>query len=268
MAETFIKDAAANYRDSSKLKVRANLHVKYGRSPISWFQWIAQQAALPEGAAVLDVGCGPGWLWAEPAADFPAGLNVTLADLSPGMVDEAVAKVGGLGRYAAVTGLVADAQTLPFADASFDAVLACHMLYHVPDEAKALDEMARVLRPGGIIAVTTNGHDNMIEMYELGGTAFGGAMSDPSGVHFGLDHAVAALEQRFVWVEGLLYPSEMVITDGEDIVATLTSYPPGETASAAQVGHLRRLVAERMAAGGGVLAVTREQGMVRGRKAG
>jgi SAM-dependent methyltransferase len=169
MADTGIvgakADAAgvqAQYRDSSKLARRANIH-KYGTSPIGWFEWVAQEARLSDGAEVLEVGCGPGWLWAAP--NFPPSLSLTLTDVSEGMVAEALARVEGLGRYRSVEARQADVAKLPFPDAGFDAVLACHMLYHVPDAGAALDEMIRVLRPGGQIVVTTNGADNMGDMY-------------------------------------------------------------------------------------------------------
>jgi SAM-dependent methyltransferase len=62
---------------------------------------------------------------------------------------------------------VADARALPFPDASFDAVLACHMLYHVPDRARAYAEVKRVLRPGGRFVAATNVWTHLIELREL-----------------------------------------------------------------------------------------------------
>ena len=66
---------------------------------------------------MLEVGCGAGWMWAEAAARLPGDLDLTLTDVSPGMVDEAVERVGSLGRYLRTTGRVADVQDLPFRDA-------------------------------------------------------------------------------------------------------------------------------------------------------
>jgi len=54
--------------------------------------------------------------------------------------------------------IAGDAQWLPFADASFDCILAMHMLYHVPDRDLAIAEMRRVLRPGGVLLALTNSH--------------------------------------------------------------------------------------------------------------
>ena len=76
--------------------------------------------------------------------------------------------------------------SIPFADASFDAIIAMHMLYHVPDPAAAIAQMHRVLKPGGILAVTTNGAGNLRRMHELA-RAFGGAPHDPSSAAFSFD---------------------------------------------------------------------------------
>ena len=271
MADTGIVDAKADaagvqaqYRDSSKLVRRANIH-KYGTSPIGWFDWVAQEARLPDRAEVLEVGCGPGWLWAAP--DFLPGLSLTLTDVSDGMVAEALARVAGLGRYRSVEARQADVAKLPFPDASFDAVLACHMLYHVADVEAALDEMIRVLRPGGVVVVTTNGTDNMGNMYALAHLAWGGLSVDPSGVSFGIEAAESALKARLTAVELSIYLDALRVTDGEDIVGVLTSYPPGENATEAQLGVLRAAIAQRMAEQNGVFPITKRQGLVRGRKA-
>ncbi len=255
----------AQYRDSARLARRANIH-SFGTAPVGWFEWTIGEARLADGAAVLDVGCGPGWLWG--AANVPAGLALTLVDLSEGMVSEALERVQALGRFRSVAGRPADAQALPFPDASFDTVLACHMLYHVPDPGAALDETIRVLRPGGTLAVTTNGDDNMADMYELAHAVWGGLAVDPSGVTFDIDAATAALAARLPAVEVAIYRDELQVTDGEAIVGALTSYPPGDSATDAQLAVLRGMIAARMAEHGGVFPIAKRVGLVRGRKAG
>jgi ubiquinone/menaquinone biosynthesis C-methylase UbiE len=73
-----------------------------------------------------------------------------------------------------VAGEVADASALPFHEASFDAVLASHMLYHLPDPRDGVAEIARVLRPEGTAIVATNGMANMRELFDLRRRVFGG----------------------------------------------------------------------------------------------
>lgn len=252
------------YRDSKKLEARANLHSRYGRGGTgNWFEWIVQHAALREGSRVLDIGCGPGWLWEQGKNAAPHGLALTLADLSPGMVSDAVKRVEAAGHYAQVAGVVADASALPVADANFDAVLACHMLYHVPDARIALAEFRRVLRPGGVLVVTTNLEGNMGPFYALGAAAFGGLASDPAADIFGLRKAGELVGEQFEDVEVIEAAGELAVTSAEDLVLALTSFPPGDDADDAAVARLVALVDEAMEQGGGSIVIPKVSGMVR-----
>jgi ubiquinone/menaquinone biosynthesis C-methylase UbiE len=62
---------------------------------------------------------------------------------------------------------VIDAQAIPYAGASFDAVVANHMLYHVQDRPRAFSEIRRALKPGGQLFVATNGQDHMAELWAM-----------------------------------------------------------------------------------------------------
>jgi SAM-dependent methyltransferase len=254
------------YRDSKKLEARANLHRKYGQGGFNWFEWIAQHARLSPGMRVLDIGCGTGWLWEEGRAAFPSGLDLMLADLSPAMVADAVSRVRASGHYPQVEGQVADAMALPFADGSFDAVIACHMLYHVPDARAALVEFRRVLRPGGVIAVTTNTEGNMGPFYALGAAAFGGAASDPAAEIFGLRRAGDMLPELFDDVQVDEISGDLHVTDAADLVLALTSFPPGDDADEGAVSKLLGLVETALQEGDGTLVVPKRQGMVRATK--
>ncbi|MBO0887228.1 MAG: class I SAM-dependent methyltransferase [Acidimicrobiales bacterium] len=97
---------------------------------------------------LLDVGTGNGrWLWRlAPKVAWCVGL-----DLSMGMLEA----VRGHGRNV-ISLMQANAQALPFSDASFDLTCAMHMLYHVDDVLGAIKELHRVLRRSGRALVTTN----------------------------------------------------------------------------------------------------------------
>ena len=263
--KSYLRDS--QYRDSRKLEARANLHRRYERqSKGNWFEWIARNASIEPDASVLDIGCGPGWLWEEAADALPDGLRLTLADLSAGMVKDAVSRAESAGRYTWVEGQVSDASALPFEDSHFDTVLACHMLYHVPDPEAAVAEMRRVLRPGGVLCVTTNLEGNMGPLYALGAAIFGGSGSDPAADIFGLQRAEKVMTPLFEHVVVERFDGELHVTSVEDLVLALTSFPPGDSADQAAVERLHDHVAAEMVRRGGTIVVPKTQGMVRGVK--
>lgn len=100
------------YKNSSKLEKRVALHVKYGRN--DWFEWLAEQTDFAEDAEILDIGCGAEWFWARARAALPNKLDITLADMSEGMVTEALERVRSL--WGNIQGVTADVCHLPFAD--------------------------------------------------------------------------------------------------------------------------------------------------------
>jgi ubiquinone/menaquinone biosynthesis C-methylase UbiE len=66
-----------------------------------------------------------------------------------------------------------DVQKLPFADESFDIVVANHMLYHAPDPDRAIAELSRVVRTDGVVLTATNGYGHMSEINDALAEVFG-----------------------------------------------------------------------------------------------
>lgn len=110
-----------------------------------------EMLALRLGDRVLDVGCGPGNFTRALAGAVRDGQVVGL-DASQTMLERAVLE----GVPANVAYVRGDASALPFADESFDAVNCFAALYLIADPMRALDEIARVLAPGGRVAVLTS----------------------------------------------------------------------------------------------------------------
>lgn len=107
------------------------------------------ELGLREGDRVLDAGCGTGRaLSVLRSAVGPRG-TVLGADLTPEMLAAAVRA----GRDRAAWLLLADVTRLPLADAALDAVFAAGLLSHLPHSAGGLAELARVVRPGGRLAL-------------------------------------------------------------------------------------------------------------------
>ncbi|MBN1769798.1 MAG: class I SAM-dependent methyltransferase [Deltaproteobacteria bacterium] len=115
------------------------------------YERLAEQLAprLPPAGRILDVGCGAGRPTAQLARRRP-GARVTGIDLSATQI--ALAR----REHAAVPNLefrTGDALALPFPDGSFDAAVSLSSIKHWPDPARGVRELARVVRPGGIVFV-------------------------------------------------------------------------------------------------------------------
>ena len=107
------------------------------------------ELGLREGARVLDAGCGTGRAL-PPLRDAVGPSGVVLgADLTPAML-EAAARAG---RDADGQLLLADVAALPVRSESLDAVFAAGLIAHLPNPAENLRELARVVRPGGTLAL-------------------------------------------------------------------------------------------------------------------
>jgi SAM-dependent methyltransferase len=167
--------------------------------------------------------------------------------------------------FGSVQGQQADASALPFKEGSFDAVIAMHMLYHLPTPAKGIAEIYRSLKPGGFLAVTTSGARNMRKMYELT-TVFGSPPSDPAAAAFGFDTADRLMRSQFGNVTMSQHPARLRITEPEDVFLALTSYPPGDSASEPQLAELRKAIANAFQQSNGVLEVDKEDGLFLSRK--
>jgi ubiquinone/menaquinone biosynthesis C-methylase UbiE len=109
------------------------------------FTMIAGDAGWPYGRA-LEIGSGTGFFLLN-LMQAGVATRGSVTDISPGMVEVALRNAASLGLD--VDGRVADAETIPYQDGTFDLVVGHAVLHHIPDVERALRETLRVLRPGG-----------------------------------------------------------------------------------------------------------------------
>lgn len=206
---------AEQYADAGNLRDRIALHEEYSTAERDLRTWQFDQFDLPDTARVLSVGCGPAELWVENRERLPADWEVVVTDFSPGMVEEARSDLvsGGDSEFASA---VADASAIPFADDSFDAVTAHHMLYHVPDRPTAFAEFQRVLKPGGRLYATTNSEDNMGLIYDVLASILGEYPDRATA--FTLENGREQLGAVFDSVELRRYENALDVTDPDALV--------------------------------------------------
>jgi ubiquinone/menaquinone biosynthesis C-methylase UbiE len=240
----FIKDE--QYRNSSNLGARIRLHEFYSTNTHDMFHHLFDLllATCGSDGRVLEIGCGRGDLWKKNIDRVPDAWDVTLTDLSDGMLDDAQAMLGdGAARFNWQT---ADIQELPFEDNRFDMVVANFMLYHVPDIQKGLREVARVLKPGGVLHSATNGSRHMRELEMLTEDVIPGYTYTPWHSSFSLDNGTAQLEQVFDDVILVRRDDAISTSDAQPIVDYLLSGNRIDTTDDSVIAEMTRLIQQRI----------------------
>jgi len=248
------------YRDASKLDVRVQLHKRFSTNNYGWCLWVFDQLDLPPKSRILELGCGLGGLWLENIHRIPGDWEITLSDLSRGMLRDAQRSFGTNQRRFDFT--VVDVQAIPFQDKSFDAVIANHMLYHVPDRTQALSEVHRVLRPGGRFYAATNGQAHLQELRELVERFAPNISFGATDYSFSLENGSAQLSKWFRKVTLRRYQDSLAITEADSLIAYILS-SIGNTRSVLVGDTLGGLVAsiEHELTSHGAIHITKDVGM-------
>ncbi|MEL7432545.1 MAG: class I SAM-dependent methyltransferase [Chloroflexota bacterium] len=252
------------YNSASNLSARIRLHQDYGmhpeRSLMAWqFDHILQHVS--DTANVLEVGTGRGDLWHENEARIPAGWDMTLTDLSAGMLEDNRKLLGSLAERMQYD--VVDAMQIPYADNSFDVVFANYMLYHVPDREQTLREIRRVLKPDGVLFACTNGDNHMGMIYVLAGqvdevTAWETVFKRT----FSLQNGTAQLMPHFSDIRMVQFHNDLWVTDIQpiiDYIASMVSLD-GKNIVANHEAEMRKDIDARIARDEGIL-IKKETGL-------
>lgn len=244
-----MSDLQTQYRDSANLNARAAIYRfadGIGFAPGQIFDLMRK--TIPADADILEVGCGPGWLWRSNLGMVPRSWRILLTDLTSGMTQEAMAAVGTDAQFSARQ---MDVQALDLPDAGLDAVIANWMLYHVEDRPRAMAEIRRVLKPGGILIAATNGDAHVGSIDALVNEYLGDAAPTRGGLAFSLENGEAQLRPLFTNIVMHEGRGTIRITEAEVVVQYVLSF---NEAKDEIVGHrledLRRRVRDEIEAAG------------------
>jgi SAM-dependent methyltransferase len=167
-------------------------------------------AELGGRGAVLEVGVGTGQI---ALALHSEGLPMTGVDISAPMLAKLLEKAGGGAPFPLA---LADGAALPFRAASFGAVVMRHVLHLVPSYADVIDEVLRVLRPGGVALTSAGWHSAVGDELD----ALLSAHMGHSARHVGLDpRDVDALDAAFVARGAVPRPVEPIVGPGSETLA-------------------------------------------------
>lgn len=159
------KSLKNQYQNASNIAARINLHHLYSQNTQGWFPWIYEQCHISSGDNILELGCGDGTLWTENLSLIPDATDITLTDISEGMLRDTRRSIGSEdSRFHFQT---FDCSHIPYEDNSFDLVLANHVLFYCDDIESVCREVIRVLKSDSTFICSTYGSLHMKEVSQL-----------------------------------------------------------------------------------------------------
>ncbi len=246
---------AKMYVKNDTLSTRIELHDKYSVNKYGWGNWVFDQYTFQDNMNILELGCGSAGIWLNRDCRLPKHSKIVLSDYSALMVEKAKSLLHDSPSF---TFEQMDIQNIPYDSNSFDIVIANHMLYHVPDQEKALAQVYRVLKAGGHFYATTLGKNSLKELQiiyrKLEDKA---SFSYSENVSFTLENGKALLGRYFSDIEQRQYVDALHITNIDDLIAYIKSYNDvPDSAQAELYDHIQNGFSKD-----GVFYLSKEQGM-------
>lgn len=222
------KSLKTQYQDAGNISARIRLHRDYSVNKQGWFPWIYEQCGIKPGMRVLELGCGNGALWTENVDKLPERVQIVLTDISEGMIRDArraVLEAQEQMQNAAFSFESFDCHQIPYEAASFDLVIANHLLFYCEDIEGVCQEIKRVLRTGGKFVCSTYGSRHMKEITDLVQAFDSRIMLAAENLYerFGLENGGDMLQGVFKEVSLVHYEDEIRLNQPEPLLEYILS---------------------------------------------
>lgn len=221
--------SAPNHRDSvhqqyitdEALRIQQEINDKYTVPATNHVEWVLSNMLWQGTETVLDLGAASG-TYHDVLLRWHPDITYYGLDYSPGMLNQHPGK-----RL-----VLADAQTIPYTDDSFDVVMANDMLYHLQDIPSAIQEIRRVMRPGGTLLAATSSSQTMPQLQVLMRRAIlllarsGASQIQPpphASDRFSLEAGTRQLARHFYAVRRADLPTQMVFPEIDPLMEYLES---------------------------------------------
>ncbi len=210
-------DVIIQYKNDSKFKKRQNFHDKYSINKYGFRNWMFDKYKIFDGCKILELGCGNGIMWDEKYKELPQNVELVISDFSEGMCN--IVKQKHLEHNNVQVEQI-DIQKIPYKDETFDIVIANHMLYHVSDVDKAIEEVHRVLKNNGIFYASTLGTNGFQKYLNQKFEEFNSNMNyfNIENWSFTLKNGKEVLEKKFNNIQMDEYKDSIEISDENVLV--------------------------------------------------
>ena len=214
------------YLNASNISARISLHQMYSTGRPGWFQWIYDNCSICRNMNILELGCGSGTFWTVNRDKLPPDINVTITDISEGMIRDAKRNItnSGLAQYN-FSYNTTDCCNIPYPDNSFDIVIANHVLFYCNPVTKAVNEIHRVLKSGGRLICSTYSSRHMQEINQLVSDFDSRIVLSADKLYtiFGLDNGCQLLNDDFKQIEKKIYKDSLIVDKAEPLIEYIMS---------------------------------------------
>lgn len=213
---------SSQYKNATNISARIRLHRDYSINKEGWFHWLFNNLELKPGMKILELGAGNGVLWSQNLDKLPANSTIILSDISEGILADAKSEIGNRPEFQYA---VFDAEKIPFADNTFNLVIANHMLFYCENIPEALKEVRRVLKPGGVFDCSTYSKRHMHEITDLVQSFNSNIVLSSTNLYerFGLDNGEEKLSPFFKDIEKHKYDDGIEISESMPIISYILS---------------------------------------------